>query len=460
MIQTSRDVRNLLDPRKPKDLLKMLALGFGSFETGPGEPLIERTLDGSPPPPIATSSTRLSRFLHLADIQLLDDESPLRVAKLDSLELASAFRPQEAHGCHLLNAAVRTANALNARDPIDFVMLGGDNIDNAQTNELGWLKAILGGAPSVECDSGWDNQSWTKDPHYPKAPFSPVGLDVPWYWVTGNHDTLVVGNFPPAQFPNKSTGSFSRFGTRVWEFPGGPVMAGLIKSDSERELLTMNALLDAVAEDGDGHGIDPEVKKYGKANYVETKGQIRFIVLDTSAETGGAEGLVRKKDLDSFLKPALEAARADNKWVVVVTHHVSADIKDGNVHGGVKQEDAVDAATWRSLLGSYDNLLMHLAAHSHFNKVNAIKPKTGRSYWEVQTSALADFPHQMRLIEIHDQHNGYLTITGVSVDIAFTGDLLAEDAYKLGVLDTTSGWSPNGSGDLKDRNVRLWIKTK
>ena len=57
----------------------------------------------------------------------------------------------------MANASVRTINALHAKDPFAFTLMGGDNADSAQTNEVEWVLSILSGAPSVECDSGDDN---------------------------------------------------------------------------------------------------------------------------------------------------------------------------------------------------------------------------------------------------------------------------------------------------------------
>jgi len=185
---------------------------------------------------------------------------------------------------------------------------------------------------------------------------------------------------------------------------------------------------------------------------------VRFIVVDTAAETGGAEGIVLRSDVESFLKPSLDEAEREGKWVVIVSHHASASLADGGVPGGTRQEGTLSASEWRTLIGGYANVLMHLAGHSHEHKVEKIPAQGGGAYWEVRTSALADYPHQLRLLEIHDQDNGHLSVAGVAVDVATEGDPLAESALRLGILDLASGWIGNGAGGKSDRNVRLWVR--
>jgi hypothetical protein len=107
-----------------------------------GEPVLPRTLDDSDPPAPGASPELLARFVHLADTQLSDDESPARL--VTSTSQSGAFRPEEGYLCRMLNATVRTINRLHEDLPLDFVLLGGDNTDNAQTNELEWFMGVLG----------------------------------------------------------------------------------------------------------------------------------------------------------------------------------------------------------------------------------------------------------------------------------------------------------------------------
>ena len=92
------------------------------------------------------------------------------------------------------------------------MVLGGDNADNAQQNELDWFLSILDGAPSVECDSGKDDDPVTGPDNDPKDPFVAEGLKVPWLWVTGNHDILNQGNFPRPLTPRTRSGAIRSAG--------------------------------------------------------------------------------------------------------------------------------------------------------------------------------------------------------------------------------------------------------
>ena len=449
-----------LDPRDPALLEQLLADGYGAVHWVAGEPIVDRTLDGAPAPSLAPAPVLLGRFVHLADVQLADDESPTRVALLDNTEsLTAAFRPQESYACRALDAAARTINAIHAEHPLDLVLLGGDNIDSAQRNELAWFQGILDGAPQIHCDSGIDDDPVPGPGNDPKDPFAPVGLDVPWRWVSGNHDVLVQGNFTRAAQQAAALGDQAPGGTRDWSRPGGPIVDGTVPPDPERALLSVADLLAHVSAAGDGHGIDAAVQARGRALYTFPLAgtPVVFLVIDTAAETGGAAGLLREADVDGFIRPALDAAEAAGERVIVASHHCSTSLGDGGGLGGTTQPDAVPTAEWQALLAEYPNLLMHLCAHSHTHRARVIQPAGGGAYWEVATASLADHPQQIRVLEIHDQGDGRLTITGIAVDYAVDDDPLAADGRARSVIDVTSAWRHSGEGGVEDRNVRLWV---
>jgi 3',5'-cyclic AMP phosphodiesterase CpdA len=372
---------------------------------------------------------------------------------------SGAFRPQEGSECRILNAAVRTVNALHTKTPIDFVVLGGDNADNAQSNELGWFLSILDGAPKVECDSGADDDPVPGPDNDGKDPFIAPGLAMPWKWVTGNHDVLNQGNLPTAAHAAQAIGSFAATGTRDWSLPGGPVVTGDVIADPRRAVLSRSDMLTKVHASGDGHGITADMVSNGKAYYTfdVPGGAVRFLVVDSAAETGSADGVIHRADVDAYVKPALDKAKADGKLVVVTSHHKSTSLTDGSGFGGTKQADALTPQQWVDLLGSYDNVIMHLAGHTHVHRVRVATATNGRHFWELETTALADFPFQMRFIEIWDQDDGFVSVRAVPVDFATDGDPVAEDGRKRGTVDYISSWASDGRGDPQQRAVDLWF---
>ncbi|WAS98067.1 metallophosphoesterase [Nannocystis punicea] len=451
------DPEKVLDLRLPADVETALADGYGDVMLGPGEPVLPRTLDDSEPPAPGAAPKLLVRFVHLADTQLADDESPARLASFDEVS-GGAFRPQEGHVCRMLNAGVRTINALNVDAPLDFVLLGGDNTDNAQTNELEWFLGILSGAP-VECDSGVDDDPLPGPDNDQKDRFAPVGLDVPWRWVAGNHDVLRQGTFAILDF-SEPIGDDSVGGTRDYGQPGAPIVKGMVPADPARAFLTEPEQLAIVAGDGDGHGLDAAVE-LGRTFYTfDVAGTpLRFFVLNTSSLTGSSQGLIRPGDLETIIAPTLDQALADGKWVIVTSHHRSGSLGNGQEFGiGTKYDDALTPVQWQEFLGGYDNVIMHLAAHTHRLMVEPLLPAGGHPYWEMVTPSLNDFPSQMRVIEVWDQDNGALSIKARAFDMITDDDPLAELGRTLAVADFTSGWENDGRGTGPDqRNVELWI---
>ena len=450
-------------PSDPAEREAMLKDGFGKLVEAAGEAHGTRTPPGKAPPAAGPGAKRVARFVHMPDLQLADDESPTRLAAFDSPGTTSgAYRPQDVDICHMVNAAVQSVNELHAEDPVDFLLLGGDNADSAQQNEIDWVLALLSGASSVECDSGSDDDPKKGAGNDGKDPLVAPGLAMPWYWVTGNHDILVQGNLPVSALKQaEATGTEAVGGTRDWSQPGGPLIKTEVVPDEARIPLGRKEIMARIAADEDGHGVGAAQTQSGKAIYTfDAPGSpLRFLVLDTAAETGGAEGLLRQGDIDSVIKPALDKAKSEGKWVALASHHATSSLGDGTGLGGKQQPDAVTEQGWVDLLGTYPNVVFSMVGHSHSNRVKWIAPTSGHAYWELMTSALADFPHQIRIVEIFDQDNGWLMLRTTNVDFSVMGDPVALEGRTLGTLDYVAGWSSSdGPGTAQDRNVEIWIE--
>jgi 3',5'-cyclic AMP phosphodiesterase CpdA len=440
--------------------------GFGDTTAGPGQTYQTMVFDGTTPPKPGANAKRLVRFVHMPDLQLMDDESPTRLGSFDAAELTqSALRPQDEYECRIINASVRTVNALHRKDPIAFVLLGGDNADSAQSNEVDWALDILGGAAEVKCDSGNPDDPIAGPDNDGKDPFKAEGLAMPFKWVTGNHDVLVQGNLPTADHAMQALGSVSGGGTRDYSNgQDGVVSKGdFVVPDAKRALLSRTDLMAKVKAHQDGHGIGDEQVASGKAIYTfDVDGTpLRFLILDTPTETGGSEGIMHQADIDKSIKPKLDQAKTDGKYVILASHHaVNSLTKDGGTFGSAAA-DAVLPADWTKFLSAYPNIVFSMVGHSHKHQITQIATTADmkQGFWEVMTSAIADYPHEFRVVEIFDQDNGYLMLRGTVADYSIENDPVAAEGLRRGVIDFTSGWvTDQGPGTVKDRNVELWIK--
>jgi 3',5'-cyclic AMP phosphodiesterase CpdA len=399
----------------------------------------------------------LTRFVHVTDIHVTDDESPIRLARFDGGHpLGGAARPHSSHMGRILNAAVRTVNALNRAQPIDFVLLGGDSSDSAQLNEMSWVIGVLSATGVIACDSGKTNDPVPGPDNDPKDPFVPEGLDIPWKFCLGNHDTEIMGIsvITPLGVEN-SMGNNAVAGTQDWSKPGGPVVVGEVPADENRRLLYRHEMLELVAADGDGHGL--KNRPTSKASYTFDVGEnLRFIVYDTALEEGGADGIVRREDLEAFLKPALNKAKSEGKLVVLASHHGLGSLSDGGFGNQSSKESAVLPDEVKEFFLSYGNIVMSITGHTHDHVVKWVG-NNDDGFWEVQTCALVAFPSQMRLVEIANEDNGYLSIQLICVDFATDNDVVAEQGRRLSILDYTSGWGGGDAGTPTDRNVKLYV---
>lgn len=394
----------------------------------------------------ARAPRRIARLLVMSDLHVIDDESPERDAALDAPEdpFRSAARPQDAWTCRIANAAVRTANRMHADDPFDRVVVDGDTVDDAQANELAWALGVLKGGAPIACDSGAPDDPTPGPANDPKDPFVPEGLRAPWTWVTGNHDVLVQGTFPATPAEDvRARGARAAQGAREWSHAGGAVVRGPVVADARRALLGRSDLAAAL-------GVVPREGRLVAA--VDVGSRVRLLALDSAAETGGAGGVLRRSDVDGWLRPELARAGRDRKWVVVAMHHPIDLLGDGSSPGGLAQADAVPAHEIEELLAASPVVVAVLAGHLHTHRVRRV-----RSFWEITTAAIVDEPGELRTVEIWDEGGGLGTIRSSVVPYATDGDPIAARGRELAREDRASGAAAGGDGTPTDRNVALWF---
>ncbi len=444
-------------------------LGYDRYSRGPGQDRVLRNdLGGSTPPD--TGRRSIAWFVQYSDFQLVDDESPTRLAILDNPVEQGAMRSQEAYLTRAISAMNRTVARVQSADrPYDFGIITGDCADSTQANELRWVLEVMNGTPGLETDSGDDDDPIPGPDNDPKDPFDPTGFPAPWLYVPGNHDTLVVGiSVPDAQMHDAAIGMHPISGTRDYTQWYAPVSRHDMPADPERRLVSRDDIVTALLADTDGpgpvgHGFpsSPDTSVGANYEYDAIPGVLRIIALDTSDDTGGANGLVHRPTVDNFLLPALQRAEDDGVVAILTSHHSTTEIDtfQGQL-GSTEVPDAVPSDELEQIVAAHPVVVAWLVGHTHDNRVRAVAGADAAhpGYWEIMTSAIADYPGQARFLELIDNGDGTLSILGTLID--FDADDCSERRYRrLMNMEYVSGWWKEVSHDPNDLNVELVIPT-
>ncbi len=453
---------------------------WGLSQLGPGEPHLERNDLGAVPAreePLG-EPTSVVYFWHLADAQIVDEESPARLINGEAVS-ESAYRNQESWSLHFLEATVRTGNQLASFRAFDFALLAGDMIDNIQRNEQDWLLTIMEGG-IVESDSGDDNDPIDGEANDQHDAFTATGLDpaVPWYTTLGNHDELIQGNFDglSASLVASPTGTAvsalsaaviptcldepwfddeSPEPKRCYMPPKSSFNKRTVVADAERAFISRREWLESffgTQTIPDGHGLTPE-NLDAKTAYYAVDGVVpgvpsALIVLSTvsSMLAGGAIGEPQL----NWLAEQLDVAEAAGKLVMVAGHHPLRSIGNG-------------ANNLATLLSDHPNVVIYLAGHTHQNRVTphpapeGLPPEHG--FWEVETSAIIDWPQQTRIVEIVDNRDGTGAVYCTMLDYQIPVEMPLLDGGRFYTLFDIhgGGGAANPEGALEDRNVILRV---
>jgi 3',5'-cyclic AMP phosphodiesterase CpdA len=440
--------------------------GTGVLHRGSGEPLVDRTALAPRSRPVRTLAT----FVQVSDPEITDAQSPARLEMLDryGAPFTSAFRPQETLTGQVLAASLASVNRLRPQ----AVVLTGDLIANEQKNELGELLAILRGG-KVDPDSGGPGYQGVQaasdpDPYYYRPqvdppqypgllgeamqPFVSPGLTVPWYPVVGDHDLLVLGNFPatpetnaiatgdqklisldPAALRLAKDRKLDRQLVATLFSHGLPGRAMHVAADPRRRELAPAEVLSMLRRASGSGGSGPLL------DYTFPLGRhLVGIALDTVDRSGGAEGLVRPAQV-RWLHAQLEAAR--RRSVIVFTHSALASARDG------------EAAL--ALLDQDSRVVAAVSGSSHRNSISPRRTPDG-GYWLISTSSLVDYPEQARAFRLLQTADGGRVLQTWMLD-PYPRNRLASISLQLAYLDFQGGRAQGFAGRKSDRNSSLYL---
>ncbi len=310
-------------------------------------------------------------------------------------------------------------------------------------------------------------------PRYPglmdraQVGFQPEGLRVPTYVARGNHDGLVQGNAA-------SNNAFERIGTgcdKPWAVSGGgfsgldpsalfrpPAGLMFVPPDARRRSVSKREIksIYGSGRQADAHGFGfvapaENSASNGEASYYawSPRPGLRLLSLDTVAEGGQVPTPVHERRTDEgnvddpqyrWIEQELKAASARDDLVVAFAHHPIRSMVST-----VRDEEAPACATAtsgcdrdprnsspihtgdsvRSLFSRYSHFVGFVAGHTHENELRPCGRlpaeggcSGGSPWWEINTSAVADWPEQTRLVELMDNKDGTLSFFGTLLDHA------------------------------------------
>ena len=438
----------------------------------------------------------------MSDVQVMDTVSPARCEWVELLgdepkwqPLLHMHRPYEALTHWALAAHVekvrRDPTGPHSRRPYDLALSLGDNIDNAQRNELDAFLAIVAGgqarlpawgsvqdagagagdrpwpfwSPDPGVDDQWKHRGYPVIPDYlerASAPLVSVGLGVAWASVPGNHDLMRQGTaLPNPAIERIATGSHKlllRPGgfdpadplTLFVDDPaafsrGGPRAVAPL---ADRRAIDRREWISALVACG-AAGYDAGHAARGQADVVIDTEHARILLLDTNHPAGDYQGSVGSAQL-AWLDAQLEQVdRQPGRFAVLASHHGSVSLT--NTRGADPQRQHTAALT--ALLHRHPSLVAWLVGHRH---VHEIRPHPGPlgGFWEISTGAVIDWPTQTRAVEFMRHAGGQIEIACTLQDHGAPAGSLADWHHRL-ARRFAGAHADSMQGDAVDRSVRL-----
>ncbi|WP_372593347.1 metallophosphoesterase [Actinotalea sp.] len=428
------------------------SLGWRGLVAAPGEPH-----SGAAPDP---GGRVLLALAHLSDLHLCDAESPARQEYLDHhgdpgapyaarLGVIGTYRPQEILTVQVaacaLTAVGRVGRGPVTGAPLDALLATGDVTDNAQSNELRWYTELMTGRvvspwSGDPARSSWVGASGTGDwrayfwhpdgpadgepadlptarygyPRIPglveaaRRPVRSPGAGLPLLTVHGNHDSLLQGTVAPTPALHAlATGTERIVGLSAGQTPL-VILEGAAPLGPARYTHDDTAPRIAVAPDPE-RGL---VERPERGWWARDVGEVRVLALDTVNPHGGWQGSVGSEQL-AWLETELE--RAQDRYVVVTSHHPSWTLTNGYAPSGAEPRHLADEVL--GLLLRFPSVIAWVAGHvhAHSHLWHAAPGREG-GLWEITTSSLIDWPQQLRVLEVVREAGGTVAIASTVVD--------------------------------------------
>jgi 3',5'-cyclic AMP phosphodiesterase CpdA len=395
-------------------------------------------LGAAPDPARATGIAQdFIRFAQFTDVHIVDNANLLRFENLPmgsstradmDQYMQSITRDQDPYSALTWDAVVRSINAKNAVDALDFAMFTGDATDTGIKTEFRWFIEIADGVKSPSLQAVIDAGTMQD--------VAPAGLDVPWYAAVGNHDVEYQGTLN------------SR-----------PLTMSLL-SRSSGDTADLCRLPDAVdlyadsTSDPFWHGFDDQpaqslVHSFGYYSFTPND-LVHCIVLDTAIY--GPEGTA---PIDTLAAGVLDRTQYEwmvneieanaNRICIVFSHHSPLS----SLYDRLSE---ISSERLMKTLCSYENVVAHVNGHSHVNRISpVIFAGLPGGYWNINTSSVLDWPQEWRDITVRDNGDGTGTITCEMIQHGNASCL------------TVAGNDPDAQktyreGEAGDRNVALTFR--
>ena len=438
--------------------------------------LLRTDLGGTLP---AGRGTPLLSLLLMSDVQVMDSVSPARCEWVELLgddprwqPLLHMHRPYEAlthwaFAAHIDKAA-RDPTAPCGRRAYDLCLCLGDNIDNAQHNELDAFLAILAGGrarlsavggvhdasgaagpgpwpywcPDARVDDRWKARGYPAVPDFIERAGSALvsnGLGFPWACLPGNHDLMRQGTaLPGPAIERIATGSHKALHRPAGFDPADPQalfveQPALFSAGSDRlvEALATRRALDQrewmaalTARGAVGCGTAPHAA-HSMDTVIDTE-HVRIILLDTNHPAGDYQGSIGAAQLE-WLDARLAEVDADpGRIAVLCSHHGSVSLT--NTRGGDPQRLQADALV--AVVHRHACVASWLVGHRHLHQIQSHPGPCG-GFWEISTGSVIDWPSQTRSLELIRHGNGTLEIATTLLDHGAAPGSLADLHHQL-----------------------------